>query len=113
MCRVEIVRMYVVFSYNNPQKDSANANRFMNFINLSGFAPCQGKNETVLLTQIGPIAYGALLDASVTDTLPIPGVGHYRAMHHMVIIDYRHLGEIKGNFIFFVNLEASYSPSFF
>lgn len=74
----------------------------MNFINLSGFAPCQGKNETVLLTQIGPIACGALLDASVTDTLPIPGVGHYRAMYHMVIIDDRHLDHIKGKLYFLV-----------
>ena len=72
----------------------------MNFINLSGFTPCQGKNEIALLTRIGPIAYGALLDASATDTPPIPGVGHYRAMYHMVIIDDRHLGEIKENFIF-------------
>ena len=80
------------FSYNNPQKDSATANRFMNFINLSGFAPCQGKNKTVLLTRIGPIACGALLDASVTDTRQIPGVGHYRAMYHMVIVDDRYLG---------------------
>ena len=85
----------------------------MNFINLSGFAPCQGKNEIVLLTRIGPIACGALLDASVTDTLPIPGVGRYCVMYHVVVMNYRHLGEIKGNFIFFVNLEASYSPSFF
>jgi hypothetical protein len=68
---------------------------------------CQGKNEIVLLTRIGPIACGALLDASVTDTPPIPGVGHYRTMYHMVIIDDRHLGEIKGNFIFFVNLGAA------
>lgn len=81
----------------------------MNFINLSGFAPCQGKNETVLLTQIWPIACGALLDASVTDILPIPGVGRYCVMYHVVVMNYRHLGEIKGNFIFFVNLRA-YSP---
>ena len=85
----------------------------MNFINLSGFAPCQGKNETVLLTQVWPIACGALLDASVTDTLPIPGVGRYCAIYHVVVMNYRYLGEIKGNFIFFVNLGASYSPSFF
>ena len=81
----------------------------MNFINLSGFAPCQGKNETVLLTQIGPIACGALLDASVTDTRQIPGVGRYCVMYHVVAMNYRHLGEIKGNFIFFVNLRT-YSP---
>lgn len=81
----------------------------MNFINLSGFAPCQGKNETVLLTRIGPIACGALLDASVTNTLPILGVGRYYIMYHVVIVDDRHLGHIKGNFIFFVNLGA-YSP---
>ena len=85
----------------------------MNFINLSGFAPCQGKNEIVLLTQVWPIACGALLDASATDTPPIPGVGRYRAMYHMVAVDDRHLDHIKGNFIFFVNLEASYSSSFF
>ena len=81
----------------------------MNFINLSGFAPCQGKNETVLLTWIGPIACGALLDASATDTLPIPGVGRYCAVYHVVIGNHRHLDHIKGNFIFFVNLRA-YSP---
>ena len=74
---------------------------------------CQDKNEIVLLTQIGPRACGALLDASVTDTLPIPGVGRYCVMYHIVAMNYRHLGEIKGNFIFFVNLGASYSPSFF
>ena len=100
------------FSYNNPQKDSANANRFMNFINLSGLAPYQGKNETVLLTLVWPIACGALLDASVTDTRQIPGVGRYYAMYHVVAMSYRHLGEIKGNFIFFVNLWARYCPSF-
>ena len=81
----------------------------MNFINLSGFAPCQGKNETVLLTQIWPIACGALLDASETDTLPILGVSRYCVMYHVVVINHRYLGEIKGNFVFFVNLWA-YSP---
>ena len=81
----------------------------MNFINLSGFAPCQGKNETVLLTRIGPIACGALLDASVADTLPIPGVGRYCIMYHAVVMNYRYLDHIKENFIFFVNLGA-YSP---
>ena len=40
------------------------------------------------------------ISATMTDTLPIPGVGHYRTMYHMVIVDDRHLGEIKGNFIF-------------
>ena len=78
----------------------------MNFINLSGFAPCQGKNEIVLLTQIWPIAYGALLDASATDTLPTPGVGRYCAIYHVVAIPYRYLGKIKGNFIF-ANLGAA------
>ena len=72
----------------------------MNFINLSGFAPCQGKNETVLLTRIGPIACGALLDASVTDTPPALGVGRYYVMYHVVIANYRYLDHIKGNFIF-------------
>ena len=81
----------------------------MNFINLSGFAPCQGKNETVLLTLVWPIACGALLDASVTDTRQIPGVGRYCIMYHVVAMNYRHLDHIKGNFIFFVNLRA-YSP---
>ena len=31
--------MHMALSYNNPQKDSATANRFMNFVNLCGFAP--------------------------------------------------------------------------
>ena len=65
----------------------------MNFINLSGFAPCQGKNETVLLTQVWPIACGALLNASVTDTLPIPGVGRYCIMYHVVVMNYRYLDQ--------------------
>ena len=78
----------------------------MNFINLSGFAPCQGKNEIVLLTRIGPIACGALLDASVTDTLPIPGVGRYCIMYHVVAVNDRYLGKIKENFIF-ANLGAA------
>ena len=85
----------MMFAHNNSYNDFAIANRFMNFINLSGFAPCQGKNEIVLLTQIWPIAYGALLDASVTDTRQIPGVGRYCVMYHVVVANYRYLGKIK------------------
>ena len=81
----------------------------MNFINLSGFAPCQGKNETVLLTRIGPIACGALLDASVTDTPPIPGVGRYCVMYHVVFVNDRYLGKIKENFIFKLSFSSSSS----
>ena len=88
------------FSYNNPQKDSANANRFMNFINLSGLAPCQGKNETVLLTQVWPIACEALLNASATDTPLIPGIGRYCIMYHVVVINYRYLDHIKRKLYF-------------
>lgn len=51
----KIVRTYMMFAHNNSYNDFAIANRFMNFVNLSGFAPCQGKNEIVLLTQIWPI----------------------------------------------------------
>ena len=72
----------------------------MNFINPSGFAPCQGKNEIVLLTQVWPIACGALLDASATDTLPIPGVGRYCIVYHVVAFDYRYLGKIKESLFF-------------
>lgn len=73
----------------------------MNFINLSGFAPCQGKNEIVLLTRIGPIACGALLDASATDTPTILGVGRYCVMYHVVIVNYRYLDHINGETLFF------------
>ena len=41
-----------------------------------------------------------VLSTKMTDTLPIPGVGHYRAMYHVVVMNYLHLGEIKENFIF-------------
>ena len=58
----------MMFAHNNSYNDFAIANRFMNFVNLSGFAPCQGKNEIVLLTRIRPIAYGTLPGTSATDT---------------------------------------------
>ena len=83
----------MVLSYNNSYNDFAIANRFMNFLNLSGFAPCQGKNEIVLLTQSVAYRYVALLDASVTDTPPIPGVGRYCVMYHVVIVNYRYLDQ--------------------
>ena len=51
----------------------------------------------------------ALLDASVTDTRQIPGVGRYCVIYHVVAMNYRHLGEIKGTIWFFSNLGA-YSP---
>ena len=49
------------------------------------------------------------ISPTMTDTLPIPGIGRYCVMYHVVVMGCRHLGEIKGNFIFFVNLRA-YSP---
>ncbi len=87
------VRIHMAFSYNNSYNDFAIANRFMNFLNLSGFAPCQGKNEIVLLTHVWPIACGALLNASATDTPPIPGIGRYCVMYHAVIVNYRYLDQ--------------------
>ena len=47
--------------------------------------------------RIGAVAY-TLLHASATDTPPIPGIGRYCVMYHVVIINYRYLGIIKGNF---------------
>ena len=90
----------MMFAHNNSYNDFAIANRFMNFVNLSGFAPCQGKNETVLLTRIGPIACGALLDASATDTPPILGVGRYYIIYHVVVMNYRYHDHIKGKLYF-------------
>ena len=87
----KIVRTYMMFAHNNSYNDFAIANRFMNFVNLSGFAPCQGKNEIVLLTRIRPIAYGTLPGTSATDTPPLLGIGGYYTMYQPVAPSHRYL----------------------
>ena len=86
----------MMFAHNNSYNDFAIANRFMNFVNLSGFAPCQSKNEIVLLTRIRPIAYGTLPGTSATDTPPTPGIGRYCVMYHVVAMNHRHLDPKTG-----------------